>query len=215
MITVATLDTNTPSVQYLSNKDKRLAKLFTMVGPIVYKCPTDLYSFLIGQIVNQMLSNKASDAITSRLIDLCGGIISVSAIKQLSDSQIKSVGLSRYKVEYIRALTSAIEEGNINLDSLCSMKNDEVISVLTKVRGMGVWSAKMFLLFALDRQDILPFEDVAFLQGYKWLYKTDDISPESIKKRCSKWVPYQSIAARYLYRALDEGLTKEVFHLYK
>ncbi len=73
----------------------------------------------------------------------------------------------------------------------------------------------MYLIFVLDRPDILPTEDVAFLQAYEWLYKTKDRSKESVEKRCKKWKPYSSVAARYLYRALDSGLTKEEFHLYK
>nr|DAO73628.1 MAG TPA: 3-methyladenine DNA glycosylase [Caudoviricetes sp.] len=73
----------------------------------------------------------------------------------------------------------------------------------------------MYLIFCLNRQDILPYEDVAFLQGYRWAYKTDDCSPSSIQKRCKKWKPYSSIASRYMYRALDTGLTKMEFHLYK
>ena len=69
--------------------------------------------------------------------------------------------------------------------------------------------------FVLDRQDVLPFEDGAFLQSYRWLYKTTDIAPVSVKKKCAKWKPYSSIAARYLYRVLDLGLTREEFHLFK
>jgi len=73
----------------------------------------------------------------------------------------------------------------------------------------------MYLIFVLDRQDILPTEDTAFIQSYEWLYKTTDRSKESIEKRCKKWKPYSSIATRYLYRALDAGFTKEEFHLFK
>ena len=95
------------------------------------------------------------------------------------------------------------------------MTDDEVMRKLTSIRGIGNWSAKMYLIFALDRKDILPYEDTAFLQAYSWLYKTNDYSPEAVKKRCKKWKPYSSIAARYMYRALDMGLTKREFHLYK
>lgn len=79
---------------------------------------------------------------------------------------------------------------------------------LTRLRGIGTWSAKMYLIFTLDRKDVLPYEDVAFLQTYAWLYKTDDLRPAAIIKRCKKWKPYSSIAARYFYYALDMGLTK-------
>ena len=90
-----------------------------------------------------------------------------------------------------------------------------MIRILTSVHGIGTWTAKMYLMFVLNRQDVLPFEDVAFLQGYGWAYKTDDFSPAAVQKKCKKWKPYSSIAARYMYKALDRGLTKEEFHLFK
>lgn len=82
------------------------------------------------------------------------------------------------------------------------------------LHGIGKWTAKMYLIFVLDRQEILPYEDIAFLQSYEWLYKTKDRSKKSIEKKCKKWKPYSSIASRYLYKALDTGLTKESFKLF-
>ena len=95
------------------------------------------------------------------------------------------------------------------------MDDEIVFKKITSVRGLGSWSAKMYLIFVLNRQNILPYEDGAFLQSYSWLYKTDDRKPASIKKKCKKWEPYSSIAARYLYKDLDNGFTKEEFHLKK
>ena len=95
-----------------------------------------------------------------------------------------------------------------NLTS-CWAENNTWKRRLTKLRGIGEWVAHMYLIFVLDRQDILPTTDVAFIQVYEWLYKT------SVEKKLKKWKPYSSIAARYFYRALDEGYTKEEFHLFK
>lgn len=91
----------------------------------------------------------------------------------------------------------------------------DVIKKLTSVRGIGNWTAKMYLLFVLGRQDILPYEDGAFLQSYRWMYRTDECATQAVLKRCKKWKPYSSIASQYLYRALDMGLTKTEFHLNK
>lgn len=95
------------------------------------------------------------------------------------------------------------------------MPDDEVINSLTQLHGIGHWTAKMFLIFVLDRPDVLPAEDGAFLQTYRWVYKTDDCNKDSVCKRCQKWKPYSSIASRFFYRALDAGMTKEEFHLFK
>jgi len=118
-------------------------------------------------------------------------------------------------VGYIRSLTNAVEAGEIVFEDLATVSDELVINKLTKIRGIGKWSAKMYLIFALDRQDILPTEDVAFLQSYEWLYNTKDRSEEAVKKKCKKWSPYSSIATRYLYRALDMGLTKDKFCINK
>ena len=118
-------------------------------------------------------------------------------------------------MKYIRGLTNAVESGDLDFKKLETMNDDEVINELTSLHGIGTWTAKMYLIFALNRQDVLPYEDVAFLQGYEWLYKTKDRSKAAVEKKCKKWKPYSSIAARYLYRALDSGLTKNEFHLYK
>ena len=212
---VITLDENTPSIQYLCKKDKRFQKVFSMIGSISYELHEDGYSFLIHEIIEQMLSAKAANVIYGRLEQLCGGSVCPDVINTLSDEQIAGVGTSRAKVKAIRSLTQEVENGSIVFSEFEDMPDTEVLHALTRVYGIGTWTAKMYLLFVLDRQDILPFEDVAFLQGYGWAYKTDDYSPAAVRKKCRKWKPYSSIAARYLYQALDRGLTKEEFHLFK
>lgn len=209
------LDLNSPPVQYLCKKDKRLAKAISMVGTITYTPHTDGYAFLVHEIIEQMLSIKAGQKIYNRLESLCGGQIIPTVIATLSDLEIRGTGTSNSKVTYIKNMTDAVITGKINLNALQTMSDEEVWEKLTSLRGIGDWTAKMYLIFVLNRPDVLPFEDGAFLQSYKWLYKTDDCSPASIKKRCTKWKPYSSIAARYLYRILDLGYTKEEFHLFK
>lgn len=215
MSKLVTLDENSPSIKYLCEKDKRFQKVFSMVGSISYLPREDGYSFLIREIIEQMLSIKVADIIYNRLEILCNGNVCIDAINALSDEQILSIGTSRRKVKAIRSLTYEIGCGNIIFSDFVKFSDKEIIDRLTNVHGIGTWTAKMYLIFVLDRQDILPFEDVAFLQGYGWAYRTDDYSPASIQKKCKKWKPYSSIAARYMYRALDIGLTKEEFHLFK
>lgn len=216
MSDVVVLDSTSQPIQYLCQKDKRLAKVIAAVGPISYTPHTeDVYSFLVHEIIEQMLSVKAGAKIYGRLEDLCDGIITPEKVNALTDEQIKSIGTSSSKVSYIRSLTIAVETGELVFEDLAGMSDEMVIKKLTAIRGIGKWSAKMYLIFALNRQDILPTEDVAFLQSYEWLYKTKDRSEEAVKKKCKKWSPYSSIAARYLYRALDMGMTKDKFYLYK
>ena len=209
------LNKDNPAVKYLCTKDKRLSKVIDTIGDISYQLYDDGYAFLIHEIIEQMLSIKAGAVIYSRLQGLCDNNICPEKIAGLTDKQIKSIGTANSKVSYIKGVTEAVLNGNLVLSDLQILSDDEVIKKLTSLRGIGLWTAKMYLIFVLNRQNVLPVEDVAFLQSYKWLYKTDDTSKDFVMKKCKKWSPYSSIAARYLYRALDTGLTKNEFHLYK
>lgn len=216
MAETITLNMDTPSVKYLCKKDKRLAKVISMVGPITYSPHSDNpYAFLVHEIIEQMLSIKAGAKIYGRLSNLCNGIITPTTISNLTDEDLKSTGTSRNKVMYIRSLTDAIITGTLSLESMSEQTDVEIINKLTDIKGIGSWTAKMYLIFVLNREDVLPIEDNAFLQSYKWMYKTEDVSPESVKNKCKKWKPYSSIASRFLYRALDDGFVKNEFHLYK
>lgn len=216
MLNVVTLDMNTPSVQYLCKRDKRLAKVISMVGSISYvPHEEDAFAFLVHEIIEQMLSVKAGQKIYGRLEELCKGEISPIRISALTDEQIRSTGTSSAKVEYIRNITNAITSRTLDFSVMWQFSDDEVIASLTKIRGIGKWTAKMYLMFVLDRQDILPFEDGAFLQVYRWMYKTQDCSEKAVTAKCKKWKPYSSVASRFCYRALDAGMTKEEFHLFK
>lgn len=216
MSEIITLDINSSPVQYLCKKDKRLAKVVSMVGTITYSLHDENpFAFLIHEIIEQMLSVKAGTKIYNRLLDLCDGSITPTRITALSDEELKSIGTSQNKVSYIRALTDAVNNKELCFDLLVDLPDKEVVRELTRIKGIGNWTANMYLIFVLNRNDILPVEDVAFLQSYKWMYKTEDTTHDSIRKKCKKWKPYSSIASRFLYCALDAGFVKNKFHLYK
>jgi len=216
MSKIIILDSTVPSVQYLCKKDKRLQKAIKMVGAIAYEPHTDNpFPFLIHEIIEQMLSVKASAKIYGRLEKLVNGQVTPETISVLPIEELKAIGTSTAKAKCIKETASAVLTGKLDFEKFPDMTDEAVLENLLKIQGIGQWTAKMYLIFVLNRQDILPFEDAAFLQSYKWLYKTEDISKQAVAKRCKKWKPYTSIAARFLYRALDLGLTKNIFHLYK
>ncbi len=204
-----------PSVIYLCSKDKRLAKAISMVGDLKYKPHDDSYAFLVHEIIEQMLSIKAGKKIYSRLIELCDGVLTPERVALLSIEDIKSIGTSSPKAKYIKGVTDAVISGKLDFESIKSMPDNEVKKALTSIKGIGDWTAQMYLIFVLDRPDVLPTSDAAFLQVYRWLYKTDDCSKKSVETKCKKWRPYSSVAVRYFYQLLDAGYTKEEFHLFK
>ena len=186
-----------------------------MVGDITYTPHDDGYAFLIHEIIEQMLSIKAGQKIYGRLVDLCNGKVNVASVSALSDLELRAIGTSSAKATCIQNITRQITDGSLCLEDLQNYDDLEVIKRLTSIKGIGTWTAKMYLIFVLNRQDILPYEDGAFMQVFRWLYKTEKCSKQDVIKKSKKWKPYSSIAARYMYRALDMGLTKSEFHLFK
>lgn len=207
------LNPDNPTVSFLCNRDSRLSKVISQIGTIKYTPHSDAYRFMLHEIIEQMLSVKAGTHIFNRLCELCNDDTSPSSISMLTDEQIRAIGTSGSKVRCIREFTNAILVGDLILDDFNNQSDEVVMSTLTSIYGIGNWTAKMYLIFVLDRQDILPYEDGAFIQSYKWLYATNDSSMQSIKEKCKMWKPYSSIASRYMYRALDTGLTKKEFHM--
>ena len=213
---VITLNYESQAVIHLMKKDPILSKVIKLVGPIEYKLyNSDKYVFLVDTIIGQMLSNKVADIICNRLHNLCNNTVTPEKLSRLSFEQFRSTGLSRSKIEYIGNLTNAILSGSLNLDGRDSLVDEEIIESLTKVRGIGLWSAKMFLIFVLNRPNILPLEDTAFLQSFCWAYEIENPKKSLIKEISEIWKPYSSIASRYLYKALDLRYTKTPFREYK
>lgn len=195
-------------INHLADKDERLAAVIELIGPIEYRSHANNESFFVETIIGQMLSNKVADKLVDRLYDLCEGQITADRIESLGIERIKSIGISMQKAQYIVLFCDYIKKNPDYLYLLESQDDATVIKSLTSLRGIGNWTAKMYLLFVLNRPSVIPFEDGAFLQSYKWLYNARILSPKAIERRCKKWHPYESYGARYLYRVLDYGMTR-------
>lgn len=195
-------------ILYLKEKDEKLSHAIDLIGEMSYWKPDDYFVFLVDEIAGQMLSNQVAKSLREKLHILCKNHVTPEVLLRISREELHGIGLANSKVHYIHNLASLVINGNVKLDELELFDDATVINYLTAIKGIGPWTAKMFLLFALDRPDILPFEDKAFLQAYKWLYETTDVSVEAVKRTCCNWSPYSSLAARYMYRVLDGGFTQ-------
>ncbi len=204
---------NSSPIKHLCSVDKQLSKIIFHIGDLSYSLHKDSFSFLVHEIIEQMLSVQAGNKIYSRLLLKLNSNLTPESILSLSVEEIKSIGMSYKKANCIFDLASEIQNNKMSFDKLSNMSDEEVIRALTYIRGIGPWTSKMYLLFVLNRMDVLPYEDGAFIQSFKWLYKTSDISKDNIIKRCQKWSPYSSIASRYMYQALNMGMTKTEFSL--
>lgn len=202
---------NIQAIEHLKNVDSRLAKVIDHVGNnlnMEYNSSIDSFFFLVKEIVGQMLSSTVKKIIVSRLVVLCENVLTPEKVSELNIAQLRNIGLSKSKANYIINLANLVKSREITFEKFYNLTDDEIIAELTKIRGIGNWTAKMYLIFYLQRENVLPYEDAAFLQAYKWLYNTKLTSPKSISRRCKRWQPYTSIGAKYLYIALDSGLTK-------
>ena len=193
------------AVPILKKRDKKLAWLMERIGPLSHTDLKDDFLFFIEQVIGQMLSIRVADVMTGRLAALCRGEITASTICSLSVDELKKIGISLRKAECIRQIAFMVENGSLNFGKLKELSDAEIIKSLTAIKGIGTWTAKMYL-YKINRPDVLPYEDATFLAAYKWLYRTRNVKPEAVRQRCRKWSPYSSIAAMYLYAAFDRKL---------
>ncbi len=207
--TIVRFGLDSPELTSLCRADKRLATVITHHGDLQYSLETDGFSFAVKTIIGQMLSSKAADAISSRLQALCIDDISPSIIGRLEHHQLRDIGLSSQKSYYIKGFAELIENSPEFLSALAAMQDTAAIECLVRVRGIGAWSAKMYLIFFLNRMDVLPYEDTAFTQAYKMLYGVTKTCRKEMIENCKAWKPYSSLAARYLYIALDNGFFRD------
>lgn len=213
MAQFVTLNEDSPAIIHLRKKDARVARVIEAVGAFTYEIYENEYEFLVGSIIGQMISERAARSIFERLQTACEGRVSLTAMTELTDRDLQQVGFSRPKITYIRELNAALQTHTLDFDELRKKSDEDVFKDLTSIRGIGAWTATMYLIFVLDRQDVLSAYDRCFLEVYRWLYNTTDVSLTSIRKRAKKWSPYASIVARYFYKALDLGLTRTKFKL--
>ncbi len=199
---------DSPECIYLASADPLLGKAMRLIGDFEYGAHSNTEDFFFSTIIGQMMSNNVADVIEQRISDMCDGNMSADAILNLGVEKIRSAGISMQKAEYMTLFAEKVKAEPEYLKAMTVKSNEDVLKELTALRGIGNWTAKMYLLFVLNRSDILPYEDGAFLQAYRWLYQTQDTKPASIKERCKVWKPYESVASRFMYRLLDYGYTK-------
>ncbi|MFA7227456.1 MAG: hypothetical protein WC061_00355 [Melioribacteraceae bacterium] len=194
------------AVKHLSKHDKLLSTIIKNNGIINLTPRRKYFNLLLGSIIGQQLSTYAADAIEERFSAFFRNNPNPELILQTEDSVLRSLGLSNAKVRYVKDLSDKILSGEINLKSLSKKTDDEVIAELTKVKGIGTWTAHMFLIFTLGRMNVLPSGDLgirkSIMLNYGLKKMPDEKKIASIAK-INNWHPYCSVASLYLWRSLD------------
>jgi DNA-3-methyladenine glycosylase II len=193
------------AVAHLHQTDQTLSRLIHRVGEFTLKVHRDRFALLVRSILSQQISTKAARAIRLKLEAQTNGAgLTPQTIAALPETALRSAGLSAQKTAYLYDLSAHVLDGRLELDRLHKMPDDEVIAELVAVKGIGQWTAQMFLMFALGRLDVFPVDDLGLRSAIRELYRL----PESADKQrylriAAPWRPYSTIASWYVWRLSD------------
>lgn len=199
------------AIYFLSDVDPLMASLISRIGPIAIPPPKGDFETLVDAIVSQQLSVKAAATIFARLLQLLQNEVTPGRILATAPEALRSVGLSAQKTGYMYALAEAFAKNQGRYSHLHEMDDAEVIKSLTAIKGIGVWTAQMFLIFTLLREDVFPIDDLGIRRAMN-LYITPHLAGSSLPERelkkmmeahAEKWQPYRSVASLYLWRGVD------------
>lgn len=196
------------AIENLKSRDPRLGDAIERIGPVERTVIPDLFAALVNSIVGQQISSKAHETVWRRLVEKLG-VISPETVLSQSDEAIQSVGLSYRKVSYIKGTAQKIMSGELDLEGLGRLSDEELSRELVKLSGIGQWTAEMLMIFSLERQDVLSYGDLAIQRGLRILYRHRNITPELFLKYKRRFSPYASVASLYLWE-ISAGVMPEL-----
>ncbi|MGH9237892.1 MAG: DNA-3-methyladenine glycosylase family protein [Vicinamibacterales bacterium] len=190
----------------LARRDPVIRDLIRRHGPcgLADAQHEDAFTALTHSIISQQLSTKAAATIARRFDALFGGIPTPAAVALVDDAQLRAVGLSSQKIRYMRDLCSRVADGSLTLERVNELSDEDVIQSLTQIKGIGRWTAEMFLMFRLHRPDVLPVDDLGILKAVQRAYGLRKLPrAERLTKIGEPWRPYRSVACWYLWASLE------------
>ena len=180
-------------------QDEKLRPLIEEHGELKIEASNNPFERMVTSIVNQQLSTQSAEAIRGRLFDSFE--ITPEGLLEASEEDLADVGLSRQKIEYIQSAASHFIEDDLSIEKFEEMSDEEVIDELTDIHGVGDWTAKMYMIFVLGREDIFPVEDLGIRKAMEDLYGLE--SRSDMREKAEEWRPYRSMASRYLWKSVD------------
>ena len=185
-------------ITYLRNKDKKLSEVIDQIGMIEREVDTDLFSAVVHHIIGQQISTKAQATIWQRMKENLGEVNAVT-ILSADISKLQSLGMTFRKAEYITDFARKVHEGVFDLETVAQMSDEAAIKELASLKGIGVWTAEMILLFCLQRPDIFSYDDLAIQRGLRMVYHHRKIDRKLFEKYRRRFSPYCSVASLYLW----------------
>lgn len=190
---------------HLQKSDPVMKKIIKAVGPFKQTVIRDRFFSLVRSIVSQQISTAAARTIQGRLVDaIAPGKVEPDAILKFSIDDLREIGISRQKATYLLDLAAKVADGSVNLKTMGRKTDEEVIESLTQIKGIGVWTAQMFLMFSLARIDVFPHGDLGIQNGIEKNYSfRGELTKEKMLKIAKPWSPYSTVASWYLWRSLE------------
>lgn len=187
---------------YLKSKDKKLGEVIDRLGFLERPVTSDLFIALVESIISQQISNKAAATVNKRFCELLGEI-TPETIARTNHFHIQKCGMSLKKASYIKIAADAVLSGVVNFDDFASMSDQQVIEKLIVLPGVGVWTAEMLMIFSLQRQDVLSFDDLVIRRAMMKLYGHNVLTRELFDKYKKRYSPYCSVASLYLWEVAE------------
>lgn len=187
------------AVEHLQKKDQKLALVIERVGHINRKVDEDLYSSVVHHIIGQQISSRAQQSICwERLIALVGAV-KAETILPLGRENLQKIGITFKKADYILAFTQKVVAKEVDLEALPQKTDEEILSILSSLDGIGEWTAQMIMLFCMNRMNVFPFKDLAVIRGMRMVYRYRKIDRTLFKKYEKRLAPYCSVASLYFW----------------
>ncbi len=185
-------------ITYLKNKDKKLGEIIDKIGIINRELDDDLFSSVVHHIIGQQISVAAQRTVFKRMNETLGEITPLSITNSNIDT-LQKCGMTFRKAEYIKTFSNSVVTKELILEDLENLSDEEVIKTLSKIKGIGVWTAEMIMTFSLNRANIISYGDLAILRGMRMVYRHKKITPQLFKKYQKRYSPYATTAAIYFW----------------
>ena len=192
-------------MDYLKSRDRRLGEVIDRIGRIRWSVEPNLFSAIVQNIVSQQISGKAAESILARVVKALGEIAPETVAKTDVEA-FRACGVSQRKAEYIKDFAAKVVSGELDLDAVANMPDAEVIAALSSLRGIGVWTAEMLLLFTLQRSDILSYGDLGIHRGMRMVYRHRKITKALFEKYRRRLSPCGSVASLYFWMVAGNAI---------
>lgn len=198
-------------VQYLIHTDKRLERLINYIKTSELTLEKDGFKCIVKYIIGQQISDKARETIWQRICTSCGNI-TPDIMLSINSDDFRKIGLSGRKVEYIKGLALSVVEKTVVFDDFKNISNDEIVAKLIAIKGIGRWTAEMYLIFSLGRENVFSKGDGTIRRTIQWMYNLEELpSSKDLAKYFENWSKYATIVSSYLWKSIALGLTQKPF----